>query len=649
MNFLRRGTEPRPYAANSTGQLRGTLRLGTQVRRVQVYEAVGEARAIFIDRLNRAIRDHLRDNLQASANFLVFSLFMVGKSPDRTKPIVMLVSDDKQIRTEAFRMIKDSAIMKDFPGFGLGHMELTAEYENLRPLGSQANPTTVGPDSISFFAPGKKVDVFAGQPSASGEDEGECEIIGLSDDEEEEDELVDITSRGSASPIDTSLGGDMAKLRREALPLESYHHYIETAPSDTAIKTSTPNGIIRGTLSGTPSFVRLPGSKIFQEVYTAMLNRPLVPGDCGSWVKNAITGKLFGHVIAGSSKTGLVLLMPASRLFAGALDALSACDSADGVDVGKLIGFKANVEAVSAEDVTPRPQPSFLASGVDITSDHSALEIWRSTTAAPPRSGEGIHAFPTHNEGEPSGQSKFDEHGKMRLRLLTLDRLAQDLADQNYINGVYTEDNARLIAWLDRLPQTPIGRGSLHQHEAINTDICTPDFVAFTQHFYDTWACPTSPEERERLLEKGLNPPLPQINTSIFGGQYIPCRLQASERIRPASFILGSQGFEELPSVLISSQYQASYIFGGTLKALSRSFVPVKVRPSRNPLGGRLFTPIGIVTLHMKFSEGIEFQDAASPFFVNFLVLDESGADRGVLAILGKPDIERIMGTSNPF
>jgi hypothetical protein len=152
MNFLRPGTEPRPYASNSTGQLRGTLRLGTQVRRVQVYEAVGEARAIFIDTLNRAIRDYLCDNydmLQDSASFLVFSLFMVGKSPDRTKPIVMLVSDDKQVRTQAFRMIKDSAIMKDFPGFALGHMELSAEYGNLRSLGSQANPTTVDPDSTA--------------------------------------------------------------------------------------------------------------------------------------------------------------------------------------------------------------------------------------------------------------------------------------------------------------------------------------------------------------------------------------------------------------------------------------------------------------------------------------------------------------------
>lgn len=788
MNFLRLGTEPRPYAANSTGQqLPGTFRGGP------VYEAVGEARAIFMDRLSRAIRQYLQedcDKLQNSASFVVFSLFMVGRSRDRTKPIVMLVSDNKQVRTEAFRAIKDSGIMEDFPGFDLGHMGLDAEYENFRRLGSQANPMTVDPDSMSFLFPDETVDVFAGEPSAPGarrlavyfndgttscavaehvfsyrgrhflhsahhfllpaqqaqsvhtlsrttasdadDDEDECEIMGLSDDEEEdEDELVAITSSGSTSPVESGSEGafdsvsasqtldtaldteaqdahmselqsrletpktlteaktphtnttwtkvghvvlssafldsafvqiDMANFWYRPLPLESYHDYTETAPCDTAIKTYTPNSTIGGTLSGTPSFVRLPGSKIFQEVYIARLNRPLVPGDCGSCVKNAITGKIFGHVIAGSPKTGLVLLMPASRLFAAALDALSACDGADG---GKLIGVKADVEAVSAEDAIRWSTPSFVASGFDVK---SALDIWQPPTRIPPRSREDTHAFPTHNEGEPSDQSKFDKHGKKRARPSTPDRLAQDLAAQKRIKGVSKEEvdasltafisewilptcpeeKERLVGWLDQLPQIPLGRGSLRQDEATITDIYTPDLVAHLRHFLDCWACPTSPEEKEKLLQRWSNPQPPQINAAIYGGQYIPSRFLESERITPVSFLTSLHGFAELPNVLISPEYKASYIFAETVAALGHSFIPVKVHPSRNPRGG-VFTPIGVAVLCASLSEGTEFQDTIPPFFVNFLVLDESPVDKGVFAIIGKPDIERVFGNSDPL
>jgi hypothetical protein len=89
---------------------------------------------------------------------------MMGKSQDRTKPVVMFVSDDKQVRTEAFRLIKNSGIMKDYPDFGFGEMELRAEFENLQPLGFQTDSATVralGTRPTSFVVPEESIEVFA--------------------------------------------------------------------------------------------------------------------------------------------------------------------------------------------------------------------------------------------------------------------------------------------------------------------------------------------------------------------------------------------------------------------------------------------------------------------------------------------------------
>ena len=504
MNFIQRRPKPRPYAANSTGRSRGTLNLGSRIGRVQIYEAIGEAREIF-DKLSEAIVTHLNENnskLQDSACFVDLSLFMMGKSPDRTKPVVMFVSNDKVVRKEAFGMIKRSGIMDDYPAFGLGEMELKAEFENLQFLGSQAKSTSVGAvdPRPTFVAPEELVEVLATktgplagrrlkvniqngsttntnlaaaggvvsykgsymlhsvdhflQPvrieedvsirdqslaSDGSEDDSECEVIGFSDDEDEDDGCVDVTSRGSATPIlsdsesasdslleseaqedaafsfgsfndqdihvselqsrleivsgqpsfdEPSNGGrstrigrvalrsalldstfvriditnpdatgvNVSQLRNVAIPLESYREHIETMPSDTEIQTSTPNGAIAGTLSGTPSFVRLPGSKVFQEVYVAKLEKSLFPGDCGSWIKNAVSGKLFGHVIAGSPTTGLVLLIPAVKVFGEALAAFSAQEvksqgvrSIDGVTT-RLITHPDAPDEYSTED-----------------------------------------------------------------------------------------------------------------------------------------------------------------------------------------------------------------------------------------------------------------------------------------------------------
>ncbi len=134
-NFIQFRLGNRPYAANSTGRPRGTLK--RKGGRVQVFEAIGTAREEFADKISKDVLKHLDDNgskLQYSATYVGLSLFMMGKGAERAKPVVMFVSDDKRARLEAYEAVKESTILEDFPGFGIGHMDLGMEYESFQQL-----------------------------------------------------------------------------------------------------------------------------------------------------------------------------------------------------------------------------------------------------------------------------------------------------------------------------------------------------------------------------------------------------------------------------------------------------------------------------------------------------------------------------------
>ncbi|CZR59773.1 uncharacterized protein PAC_09667 [Phialocephala subalpina] len=88
------------------------------------------------------------------------------------------------------------------------------------------------------------------------------------------------------------------------------------ATQNTAVLALTCSaGLLRGTISGTPTYSNRPGSSKFQELWTARFDGKLADGDCGSWVIDAVTGNLFGHIVAGSPDSGVAYIVPAFRVF----------------------------------------------------------------------------------------------------------------------------------------------------------------------------------------------------------------------------------------------------------------------------------------------------------------------------------------------
>ncbi|KAJ8120408.1 hypothetical protein O1611_g10374 [Lasiodiplodia mahajangana] len=135
-----------PYANSSTGPYRGLL-----VRKYPCWEAQGPVRDVFTKEIARKIKTCLEQCLPESNSFIGFSLFMVGKLPEKTKPTIMIVSDDKPRRRAAFQLVKSKNILVTYPGFELGHCSVAAEFEDLRRLGSDSTSLTSSFGSIEDF------------------------------------------------------------------------------------------------------------------------------------------------------------------------------------------------------------------------------------------------------------------------------------------------------------------------------------------------------------------------------------------------------------------------------------------------------------------------------------------------------------------
>lgn len=126
----------RGFSRDSVGDLRGKLHTRL-FRDIYCWEAKGTARLEFDTRLAEDVSNFLKDNfpeVYESGTILELGLLMIGKSAERAKPTVMLISEDKSERKRAFEMVKKSGILAKYPGFELGH----SDFGKLIPLSGSA-------------------------------------------------------------------------------------------------------------------------------------------------------------------------------------------------------------------------------------------------------------------------------------------------------------------------------------------------------------------------------------------------------------------------------------------------------------------------------------------------------------------------------
>lgn len=90
---------------------------------------------------------------------------------------------------------------------------------------------------------------------------------------------------------------------------------IGSSSSDVEVCLIRDDAALKGKLSGTPSFMMLPGSRSVQEVWVFRHPGNLLQGDCGAWVIDTTTGILYGHLVAGNLQLGIGYVMPIHLVF----------------------------------------------------------------------------------------------------------------------------------------------------------------------------------------------------------------------------------------------------------------------------------------------------------------------------------------------
>src|SRR3569833_3534670 len=118
------------YSSTSVGRYLGKISVkptrwgGIGPARVTLgcWQAVGPAREVFTKDVFPEVGEYLKQTdgrLQNSGSLVVISMFMVGRSEERTKPTVMIVSDDKAARQRAVAVFLLCGFLVLLVGFAL--------------------------------------------------------------------------------------------------------------------------------------------------------------------------------------------------------------------------------------------------------------------------------------------------------------------------------------------------------------------------------------------------------------------------------------------------------------------------------------------------------------------------------------------------
>ncbi|KIM96249.1 hypothetical protein OIDMADRAFT_59318 [Oidiodendron maius Zn] len=414
-----------------------------EIGKTRCWEAVGPAQEV-AGKILRHIKDllesqheHLNEGV-CVPRALLFGLYMIGRAIEQARPTIIFSCENKAQRQRAMKVVRGSLLLDAYPAVLLAESsrpprlsrepqqlgDICWDYDVQMPPAPETSTLSnrlvyySHPQSSSHGIPviiksteesltsrkctlgivriGDKLfgitvaHAFVDPPENNHPGEGgdlEFSLEHDSDDEDNEDEnFIDATSRGSASPeqftvdytkspdsfnsiiseLDVEIQTlpsiaanqeiklskkyatkeplqflgrvaamsrstatsnlDWAVIHLECVDPFSWINTVKSFPPVQSIAytlsetkkvqvVTASNGTIDGKITGTPTFMQVPQSIAFQEVWVVQLDGPLRRGDCGSWVIDPDKGTLFGYVTAGDPETSIAYIIPAYQAF----------------------------------------------------------------------------------------------------------------------------------------------------------------------------------------------------------------------------------------------------------------------------------------------------------------------------------------------
>jgi hypothetical protein len=102
-----------------------------------------------------------------------------------------------------------------------------------------------------------------------------------------------------------------------SLPVLSQANIGQLDNKDVGVTAFTGSGnVLKGIISNRRSCIRLPSATRYIDVLSVQFEDFLQPGDSGSIVRDANTGKIYGHIIAGDTESQNALIVPAGDILA---------------------------------------------------------------------------------------------------------------------------------------------------------------------------------------------------------------------------------------------------------------------------------------------------------------------------------------------